>query len=137
MTLQPSITLLNAKGDLTLTWDKDNEEEILKVIERMMSVGYSFCLLKPRFLGIFGSDRVPAYSIDEVRAAGLVVCPDALTQRLSIDLPDADLAEIIRSGLANVIYDNKVGRAESYGSARTAKEVLKANSVAVRRYSCI
>jgi hypothetical protein len=135
MNTQPTITLLNAKGDLTITWDKSNEEEILKVIERMMSDGYIFCMIKQRFLGIFGSDRVPTCSIDEVRAAGTVVCSEALKKRLSLDITVSDLASAVDSGVARIVLDNKIKKAESYGSARTAKEVLSSHSVAVRRYS--
>jgi hypothetical protein len=51
----PSITFPNMRGDVTISWTKENEDFIKQMIEKKMKEGYSFFVIIPR--KIFGMDR--------------------------------------------------------------------------------
>lgn len=40
-TTHPAITFLNMTGDITISWDRDNEAAILAMVEQKMKEGYS------------------------------------------------------------------------------------------------
>lgn len=137
----PFITFLNMTGDVTITWDKSNEAQILTMIEQKMKEGYSFFILKPRFFCLFGKKKVRATSMQQVAAAGSVVIDDDqashmmrnTASRPKVDDPAVeDLLAQRKAYLAPQAHDN-AGSMDTVRRARSAQEVLQGQTIAVRR----
>lgn len=133
--IQPSITWLNMTGDITITWDKTNEAEMLAVVEQKMKEGFSFFIMKPRFLSVFGSKKVRAESIADVAAAGGARLEDAEFQRMMgrLKLHDSTIEAVVSAGKAQLTKsDGQVDRS-TIRRATTPAEVVQNQTVAVRR----
>lgn len=128
----PSVTFLNFSGDITLTWDKTNEAAMLALVEKKMKEGYTFFILKPRALSAFGTKKVVATSIDEIKAAGSVSVPDALAKKVMLNLGDADVSSVVEAGKASILSTVKDASMETLSRAKTAVEVVTRQTVAVR-----
>jgi hypothetical protein len=132
---QPAITWLNMTGDITITWDKTNEADMLALVEQKMKEGFSFFIMKPRFLSILGAKKVRAESIEEVAAAGGARVGDADFQRMMgrLKLHDSTIEAAVSSGKAQLTQsDGQVDRS-TIRRATTPTEVVKNQTVAVRR----
>jgi hypothetical protein len=129
---QPTITFLNSSGDITIGWEKDNEEHVLALIETKMKEGYTFFVLKPRLGGLLGNAKKPVISIDQVRKAGSVIAPDALAKAVSLNLGDAAVSAVVSSGHATLVSMAKVVSLDSVRRAANALEVIRSQTVAIR-----
>lgn len=132
---KPSITFMNSTGDITISWEKDKETEMLALVQAKIDQGYTFFLLKPRAGGLLGTKKVPAESIEQIRAAGCFVAPDALAKSVVMNLGDDAVSKAVQSGNAHVTAIGKNTSMESVGTSRNAQEVVRSNSVAVRPIS--
>jgi ribosomal protein L12E/L44/L45/RPP1/RPP2 len=131
-TFQPSCTFLNSTGDITISWGKDQEAEMLALIEKKMQESFTFFILKPRLGGLLGNKKVEAQSIDQVRKAGSVVVPDALAKSVVMSLGDPDISSAVSAGQATVVSSEKKTTMETVRRAATAADVVKNQSIAVR-----
>jgi hypothetical protein len=118
---QPSITFLNMTGDVTITWDATNEAAVLALIEEKMKAGYSFFILKKVAFGLLGSRKVQAKSMAEVARAGSVV------------VDDAGVEAALAAGKVSLAEVPKTATVDTVRRAKTAQEVVRHNTVAVRR----
>ena len=130
---QSSIIFLNMTGDIHITWDKQNEDAILALVEKKMKEGYSFFILKPRVGGLLGNKKVAISDVADARRAGGLVVPDALAEKVLAKLDDADLEAAVAAGKAHVMSCDKVTDIDTARRARAAWEVVGSHSVAVRR----
>lgn len=130
--IKPSITFMNSTGDITISWEKDKEAEILALVQAKLDEGYTFFLLKPRAGGLLGTKKIPAKSIDQIRAAGRFVAPDALAKAVVMNLGDDAVSKAVQSGSAHVAHIGKDKSMESLGISRNAQEVVQSNSLAFR-----
>lgn len=126
-----AITWLNMSGDITITWDKDNEAAILALVEKKMKEGFSFFIIKPRLLGLLGHKKVAATSVQDVKAAGRAVVQDADFNALVSRMHDADVSELVHQGQAH-LAKAATSQKESTRRAMSAAEVLCHQTVAVR-----
>lgn len=126
-----AITWLNQSGDVTITWDKENEEAMLQMIEAKMKDGYSFFIIKPRMLGIFGVKPVLAKSIKQIRKAGSVVADDSVFTGARPKLYDAEVEQAVQSGKAKMAKPTTQAK-ETVRRATSAAEVVRNQSVAIR-----
>jgi hypothetical protein len=133
--IKPSITFMNSTGDITISWEKDKEEEMLALVQAKLDQGYTFFLLKPRAGGLLGTKKVPVESIEEIRAAGSFVAPDALAKAVVMNLGDDVVSKAVQNGNAHVTAIGKNTSMESVGSTRNAQEVVRSNSVAIKPIS--
>lgn len=131
--LNPSITFLNLSGDVTITWDKSNEEQILALIEEKMRQGFTFFILKPRALGILPPKKVRAKSMAQVARAGLVSIADEDVQKiLASQVHDDDVQGVVQSGAARLERPQSNATYETERRASSSREVLTHQSAAVR-----
>jgi hypothetical protein len=131
----PSITLLNSTGDVTITWDAENEAAILGLIEEKLAAGVSFFIIEPRSL--FGipmpAKKVKATSMEDIALAGSVRIKDKdVTQLLKTSLGDAAVEKLVESGKA-VVQSAAAKNYETTRRANSAEEVLRSNTIAVPR----
>lgn len=131
--ITPSITFLNLSGDVTITWDKSNEAQILGLIEEKMRQGFSFFILKPRAMGLLPSKKVRAKSMSQVARAGGVSIADADVQKiLSSRVHDQDVQNAVESGVARLRRPQDSASYDTERRATSAREILHQQSVAVR-----
>ena len=130
--MQPAITFLNATGDVTITWDEQNKEAVLALIEAKMKEGFSFFILKPRLFGLLGTKQVEAQSVTELQAAGSVVIRDADVALLA-RLGDPDVENLVSQGQAHLARATNVVDLDTVRRAKSAEDVAANQAVAVRR----
>lgn len=138
-TWTPCITWLNMTGDITITWDKAHEAEVLKLIEQKMKENYHFFVLKPRFLPFLPKKKVAVTSADQLVGAnsvtlveeGAAKALDALGKEIAPQLDDAELEAGVRAGKLSLL---KGGKSSVVTSHRTSnpEEILRSQTVAVR-----
>ena len=133
---QPSITFLNMTGDVTISWDASNAEAILALVEeKMKKDNVTFFIIKPRFLSFLGNKKVRATTINQIAEAGAAVIDDEDFQRMMgrLKLHDQALEAAVAAGKAHLTKsDAPVDRA-AIRPARTAEEVVRNQTIAVRR----
>lgn len=112
-----SMTLLDSTGDTTIVWDEDTEQKMLEIIDKKMSEGFIFYLVKPSKIPLMPSRQVRAKKLAEIKSAGAVV------------IRDEALEALFRDG---AIATTKSTGFETVGRAKSATEVVKGHSVGVR-----
>lgn len=127
----PAITWLNGSGDVTITWDAENEASMLALIEAKMKAGYSFFIIKPRVLGLLGTKKVVAKSIKDIKKAGSVVAGDDVMLGTTPKLYDADVEGAVATGKARLAKPTTSPK-ETVRRATTAREVLQHQTAALR-----
>lgn len=130
---RPALTLLNSSGDVTVTWDDADEAGILALVEKKMKEGYRFFILKPRKV-LPGDKKIRAESVEEVKNAGHVVIPDKLMKEVfKSQLGDTDVEQAVAAGHARLATpESKGGTVDSVRRAKSAQDVVKNQSMAVR-----
>ncbi len=115
----PSLTLLDASGDTTIVWDEDTEDKMLEIIQKKMDEGIVFYIVKPSRIPLIPSRNVRAKKVADIKKAGAVV------------IKDADLDALFRDGVISTVKAPE-GDLQTVGRAKTAREVSKNHTVAVR-----
>lgn len=113
-----SITLFNNLGDVILTWDKENEEAIIRYIEAKMKKGYTFFLIEKK-----GDIDVltPTTDIERMK--------EAKTVRMG-----EDEDSLIDAGAVKLARQKASSRTERLGPPiKSARDVVKNDTVAVKR----
>lgn len=131
-----SITFLNFSGDVTITWDKENEQEVLNLVESKMKEGYSFFITKTSLFGLF-SKEVQAKTIKDVKAAGKATLRTNQARHMAEiakAIDDSEVASLLSAKKASLIPAPKRDDSEEYVRASNASEVVRAEkATAVRR----
>lgn len=121
--LTHSITSFGRGGDLTITWDKENEAEAIAYIEAQMKKGYTFLLVESDLVTI-------TKDIGKIREAGQVrmsdepVMPPTKTGDKLVD-------KIVESGKAFFVRAKDKGKRTLGAPIRDAATVARTNTVAV------
>ena len=127
----PSITWLNMSGDVTLTWDESNREQILALVNRKMKEGYSFFVLTPRFISVLGNKKSKLTNASQLDNAVGVVVPDSQVAAIVKHLGDPDLETAVQKGTAH-LHSAPKSNLNTTRRATSAEEVVSNQSVAVR-----
>ena len=124
-----SITFLNMSGDVTITWDDSNREEMLELIRKKMKDGLKFYEIK----------EVPLIKVQYKKK---LVSEKRLTEINSVSVKDADAAKLFGDSDIHAAVEKGVatparlkGDATVHETTKrldTAEEVVKTNSVAVK-----
>jgi len=128
---QPSITFLNGSGDITITWDEQNKDIIIKMIEKKMKEGYTFFTTKK--LPLVNLYRTIKVTKDNLRKCKFVVIDDDAFEKMVQSIDDRDVAEQVRGGNANFARNKLFGN--DHKIERDAKKVSKSQSLAVKPIS--
>lgn len=129
---QPAIVWLNMSGDVTITWDESNKEVVRALVEQKMAEGYSFFILKPRFLKFLGNRKVPLKNASDMDRASGVVMPDAVVNTMVERLGDPQLEELVRKGKARLAPVQRPKSLDTSRRAKNADEVLNSQALAIR-----
>ena len=118
--MKRAITLLNETGDVTITWDPENDERMIPLIEKKMKAGFTFFLIEPRMGGLVAPDT----------SKPLKKAKDALKHR-ALSIKDEDFESLVADGNAELVR-TPAAPARTTRKARTAREVTTGESVAVQ-----
>lgn len=133
--IQPSITFMNMTGDITISWDDTNRDQMLALVQQKMNEGYSFFIVEPRLFGMLGTKKVEVTSIEQARKAGAVSVKDKdvqeILKRAKLDDPAVEAA--VSSGAAKLVSAGHGDNISTTRRARSASEVVSNQTVAVRR----
>lgn len=128
---QSSITWLNLSGDVTITWDKNNEAAVLELVEAKMKAGFHFFIIKPRFFGLLGSKKVKANTLGEIQAAGKVVAADDAFICARPKLYDTEVESAVESGSVTLVTATSTEK-ELVRLSTSATEIVSNQTVAMR-----
>lgn len=117
-----SLTMLNQSGDTSITWEPENDEAMMAIVEKKMAAGVSFFIVPMTKAGKPDKRKKPikVESAEQARAAR------------AVSIPDADLAKFVSDGLGDVAPSPAQPLAR--GSVRRAKsprEVVDNHTVGV------
>lgn len=111
-----ALTMLNERGDTTIYWSPDKDDEMEAIIQKKMDEGCTFFIIDPRF----------------GHRQKLTDASDAAKHRM-LAIPDEDLRKFVGdSGGKAVALPTPDAKAKTIKRATTAKEVAKAESVGVK-----
>lgn len=113
-----TLTLLNERGDTTLAWDEDSDEQMVALIDAKIKEGMTFFLLKPK--------AKPTVKQKKLKSA-----KDALPDR-AVVMSDQDFAEMLTSGAATAT-DAPEGELEVVDTATTGADVVKHGTAAAAK----
>ena len=116
-----ALTILNETGDVTITWDAENDERMLEIIEKKMKAGITFFLIEPRMNGLVAPDT----------SKQLKKAKDSLKHR-ALSMKDKDFEDMVAEGKA-VLVQTPDAPAKTVRKASSAREVATAESVGVRQ----
>jgi hypothetical protein len=112
-------TLLNEQGDITIVWEKADDETMQEVIEKKMAEGVSFFIIEPRMGGL----QAP-------RKTELANAVDAMRQR-ALTVKDEDFAKFVGLGTVNVVKSSDKP-VRTVRKTKSAKEAASSETVGVR-----
>lgn len=112
-----ALTMLNQRGDTTIVWTPDRDNEMEAIIEKKMAEGCTFFIIEPRF----GTRQK------------LTRASDAVASRM-LAIPDSDFAAFVGAGQAGTsdVVATPAAKPKSVRKAKTAKEVARGESVGIR-----
>ncbi|MBA2412697.1 MAG: hypothetical protein H0V63_07705 [Burkholderiaceae bacterium] len=119
--MKRALTILNETGDVTITWEAENDELMVAVIEKKMKAGIVFFLIEPRNGGLSPPDT----------SKPLKKTKDALKHR-ALSMKDEDFEAMVAEGKAELIKTPDAP-ARTVRKAATAQEVATGQSVGVQQ----
>lgn len=124
MTQIRALTMLNERGDTTIVWTEDRDDDMTAIIEKKMAEGCIFYLIDPRF-----------GTREKLRNAG-----DASRHRL-LAIPDEDFAKFVGGPVdpaagaeahSAAVVPTPDAPIKNARRAKTAKEVASGESVGTK-----
>lgn len=115
------LTMLNESGDTTISWEPENDEKMLAIIEKKMAAGVTFYVITPRKPNARG--RAPA-------PKPLKDAADAVKHR-ALAIKDADFSKFVLDGFGSAI-PTPTEPAQTVKRAKTPREVATGHSVGVQ-----
>lgn len=115
-----SLTMLNERGDTTITWEPEHDDEMAAIIQRKMDAGVTFYVIATRKPGQRGRVAGP-------KKLGKV--EDAMKHR-ALSIPDSDLSKFVLEGRGQVTVTSSEP-VQTVRRAKTAREVVSHDTVGV------
>lgn len=111
--------LLNGLGDVEISWDSSDDDEMRKIIQKKMDEGVSFFIMTP-LIGSFLQRRKKIASVDEL-------------DRFRIQIRDADIEKMFEAGKISV-FRSDAKKIDTVRRAETADEAVRNDTVAARPF---
>ncbi len=120
--MKRALTILNETGDVTITWEPENDDKMMEIIERKMKAGIVFFLIEPRMGGIVAPDT--SKKLKKTK-------PEEALKHRALSMKDEDFEAMVAEGKAELVQ-TPAARAVTTRKASTAREVATSESVGVR-----
>jgi hypothetical protein len=114
-----SLTLLNATGDITLTWTPDRDGEFKAMIEKKMQEGWSFFIVKPAMFGL-------------VKRTVALANTDDIGENRTVILKDKDAEALFLKGGVEITTIRDLNKIDTDRRSKDPEEVVNNHTVAVR-----
>lgn len=130
-----SITFLNMTGDLTITWDSQNDEKIKALVKKKLEEGWIFYTMRKVVIEKIQIKRkVGLKGVDTIKS---LIIEDKDFEKLVADMNDRDLAEALKAGTIGLGKRKDAGKGKPIETARrlkSADDILdaKGQSLAMR-----
>jgi len=111
--------MLNIRGDTTIVWTEDRDEEMEAIIQKKMDEGCAFFIVEPRFFGLLPSKKTKLEKAADAK------------QHRALSIPDEDFAKFVSADGAELV-STPAAPVKSVRKTKSAKEVAKGQSVGVR-----
>lgn len=127
-----AITFLNLTGDITISWDEQNDAKIKEMVRSKMKQGYTFFTLRKVVVdSVRVKRKIGEKGIDSITS---LVIDDADFDKLVARVDDKDVAGLLKSSDARLVKRRGNTRELTLSSRlKDADEVVKAKqAVAIR-----
>lgn len=104
-----SVTLLNSTGDITLTWNNYEDEEIKKMIQSKIEEGYCFFIMEPKvsFLKFLGEKKTTIKDVNEIKDRKVIMKTTSNLDHKSISesfkFGDKKAEDLFNNGVIGII----------------------------------
>jgi hypothetical protein len=113
-----SLTFLNNTGDVTITWDAENDEKIKDLVRSKMAQGYIFFTLRKVVIeSIKVKRKIGEKGVDTITS---LVIEDDEFDKLVKEMDDRDLATLMKDRTAHLA--KRKGKSKEFTSAGIAKD---------------
>lgn len=87
-----SLTLLNSTGDVTLSWNEDQDSAMREMIEEKLKEGYAFFIIEPRssFIKLLGNKRKYIKNVSEIKSNEVVMEIDEVEYMKSLKMKNQE-----------------------------------------------
>lgn len=125
-------TFLNLCGDVTIQFDEQNKEHVLSIIKKKMDEGYVFFTTKKYLFGkITVKSKIQKRDLSKGRLKDVIITDEQLNKMVEA-MNDPDLAKLVTDGSVTISKPPKNKSMEIMSRIDDPREVLKADSVAIR-----
>lgn len=120
-----SLTLLNRSGDITITWDSQNDAKIKELIRKKMAEGYTFFTMRKVVIDAIQIKRkVGAKGVDSLTS---LIIDDDVFDKMIEGMDDRDLADVLRLQSGNLAKRREQSKElVAQKRAKTPEEVIEA-----------
>lgn len=119
--LERSLTMLNERGDTTITWTADQDAEMEAIIAKKIAAGVTFYTVPSRKPGQKGRIAKPKKLTDASKAH----------EHRALSIPDPDFSKFVLEGKGTAVQSTEPDKIGTTKRA-TAKEVASGHSVGVK-----
>lgn len=113
------ITFLNDSGDLEITWDEQQDAQMIEMIQKKMKEGVAFFIIEPRLGGIIKKK--------------VKITKTAQLGNRSVKVSDKDVQKLFNSGVAQPArLSTKNHDTNNATHSRDAAKIASSRSIAVR-----
>lgn len=114
-----ALTILNQTGDQTVVWGEEDDDQMEKVIAKMMERGVTFFIVEPRAWGLLSPKKTALAAASEAR------------KHRALSIKDGDLSAFVLGGGGEVMSTPTMPT-KTVRRGKTAKEIATSESVAVQ-----
>lgn len=104
-------TFLNGHGDITISWNDDDHNDMLNLIEKKINEGYVFFIIETKFLGL--SKKEIAINKNNL---------NLLEKKKNIIIKDKDLDIFVKQSKNADVYNNNNDGSSEYNIKKTVKK---------------
>jgi len=119
--MERTLTILNERGDTTLTWQPDQDAVMEEIITKKLAAGVTFYIIAKRKAGQRGTVAKPKKLTDASKAHA----------HRCLSIPDADFSKFVLEGKGEAI-PTPSEPVETVRKAASAKDVASNDSVGVK-----
>lgn len=113
-----ALTFLNLSGDITITWEDRNAEQIKELVRKKMAQGYTFFTMRKVVIDAIQIKRkVGKKGVDSLTN---LVIDDELFEKMVQEMDDRDIADTLRSG--NGRLAKRRGESRDLDTVRRARD---------------
>lgn len=102
-----SMTLINVTGDVTLTWEAEQDKKMRELVQAKLDEGYGFFIMEPRFkfLNFLGNKKIHITDTKQIKGNSVTMETEEDAQKIlfqKIKLGDKKAEEVFLGGIVSI-----------------------------------